>query len=166
VYLAQSARHVTILVRKGALGASMSKYLVRRIEESPNITVRTRAEIVALEGSDALERVRWRDERTGAVTEEWIRHVFVMMGAIPNTRWLSGRLALDREGFIVTGVSLTPEQLSAAEWPLARAPHALETSLPGVFAIGDVRGGNMKRVASSVGEGASAIGMIHQVLRG
>src|SRR6202043_3389891 len=93
-----------------------------------------------------------------------IRHVFVMTGALPSTAWLAGCVALDAKGFIKTGPALSPEDLTAANWPLARAPHLLETSLPGVFAVGDVRAGNIKRVASAVGEGAIAVAFVHQVL--
>ncbi len=94
-----------------------------------------------------------------------VRHVFVMTGAAPSTRWLDGCIALDAKGFIKTGPALTREDLEAAGWPLARPPHLLETSLPGVFAVGDVRGGNVKRVASAVGEGSIAVAFVHQVLR-
>ena len=87
-----------------------------------------------------------------------------MTGAVPNTRWLQGCVALDAHGFIKTGAELSPEDVAAARWPLSRAPHLLETSLPGVFAVGDVRGGNMKRVASAVGEGSIAVAFVHQVL--
>src|SRR4029434_7668481 len=93
-----------------------------------------------------------------------IRHVFVMTGAVPNTHWLGGCLALGAKGYIRTGPDVTPEDLKTAQWPLARAPHLLETSLPGVFAVGDVREGNIKRVASAVGEGSIAISFVHQVL--
>jgi thioredoxin reductase (NADPH) len=88
-----------------------------------------------------------------------------MTGAVPNTRWLEGRVALDAHGFINTGPALSPEDLAAARWPRARPPHLLETSLPGVFAVGDVRGGNIKRVASAVGEGSIAVAFVHQVLQ-
>jgi len=94
-----------------------------------------------------------------------IRHVFVMTGAVPNTRWLDGCVALDARGFIKTGPDLSEDDLATAHWPLARPPHLLETSLPGVFAVGDVRAGNIKRVASAVGEGSIAISFVHQVLQ-
>ncbi len=122
-------------------------------------------EIVALERSNHLERVRWRDNTTGTVEVGNIGHVFVMTGALPNTGWLGGCLALDAKGFIKTGPDLSRDDLAAAHWPLARQPHLLETSLPGVFAGGDVRGGNIKRVASAVGEGSIAVAFVHQVLR-
>ena len=141
----------------------MSRYLIRRIEETPTIRVRTRTEIVALEGDGHLERVQWRDG-TGAVTSHDIAHVFLMTGADANTAWLNGCVVLDAKGFIKTGPDLTRSDLSDAQWPLERAPHLLETSLPGVFAVGDVRCGNIKRVASAVGEGSIAISYIHRVL--
>jgi thioredoxin reductase (NADPH) len=143
----------------------MSRYLIRRIEESPNIALRTHTEITALEGSDHLERVHWRDNQTGNTETRTISHVFVMTGADPKTRWLDRCVVLDAREFIKTGPDLSPEDLHAAHWPLARAPHLLETSLPGVFAVGDVRSGNVKRVASAVGEGSIAIALVHQVLR-
>jgi thioredoxin reductase (NADPH) len=147
------------------LADSMSRYLIRRIEGSSNIALKTRAEIVALEGGAHLERVRWQDRRTGSVTTEAIRHVFVMAGAVPNTGWLNGCIALDPKGFIKTGPALSPEDLTQAEWPLARTPHLLETSRPGVFAVGDVRGGNFKRMAPAVGEGSMAVAFVHRVLQ-
>src|SRR5256884_6290072 len=115
-----------------------------------------RTEIVSLEGNGHLERVGWRDNETGRVETHGIRHVFTMTGAVPSTRWLGGCLTLDAKGFIKTGPDLSPEELAAARWPLARAPHLLETSRPGAFAIGDVRAGSLKRVASAVGEGSIA----------
>jgi thioredoxin reductase (NADPH) len=164
VFLAQTAGRVHMLVRSSGLADSMSRYLIRRIEEIPAIVLRTRTEIVALEGNGRLERVRWRDHRTGDVTSHDIRHIFLMMGAVPNTAWLAGCVALDAKGFIKTGPDLSQDELAAARWPLARAPHLLETSLPGVFAVGDVRGGNIKRVASAVGEGSIAVAFVHRAL--
>jgi len=164
VFLAQSARHVHMLVRSGSLAETMSLYLIRRIEDSPAIDLRTETEITAIEGNGHLERVHWRNHQTGESEARDIRHVFVMTGASPSTAWLDGCLALDAKGFIKTGPDLSPEDLAAAQWPLARAPYLLETSLPGVFAAGDVRGGNIKRVASAVGEGSIAVAFVHQVL--
>ena len=163
VFLAQTARRVHLLVRSNSLSESMSRYLIRRIEETPTIQIRTRTEIVALEGNGHLERVQWRDG-TGAVTSHDIRHVFLMTGADANTGWLNGCVALDEKGFIKTGPDLTQEDLAAAQWPLERSPYLLETSRPGVFAVGDVRCGNIKRVASAVGEGSIAISFVHRVL--
>ncbi len=164
VFLAGTARRVHLLVRGEGLADSMSRYLVRRIEQSPEIDLRTRTEVVGLEGRYHVERVRWRDG-TGSVETREIRHVFVMTGADPSTRWLEGCLVLDGKGFVKTGPDLTPEDLAGSQWPLARAPHLLETSLPGVFAVGDVRGGNMKRVASAVGEGSTAVAFVHKALQ-
>lgn len=163
VFLAQNAARVHVLVRGEGLAETMSRYLVRRIEETPAITLHTHTEIIAVEGSEHLQRVTWRNQETGEEETHEIRHVFVMTGAVPSTQWLDGCVALDAKGFIKTGPDLEPEDL--AEWPLARSPHLLETSLPGVFAVGDVRAGNVKRVASAVGEGSIAISFVHQVLR-
>ncbi len=164
VFLAQTARRVHLLIRSGGLAASMSRYLIQRIEETPAIVFRPHTAIMAFEGGDHLERVRWRDTQTGVSETHAIRHVFAMTGAVPNTRWLAGCVALDAHGFIKTGPDLSPEDIAAARWPFARGPHLLETSLPGVFAVGDVRGGNIKRVASAVGEGSIAVAFVHQVL--
>jgi len=164
-FLAETARRVHVLVRRSGLAETMSRYLVRRIEENPAIALRPFTEIAAVEGGDHLEQVVWRDSRTGATETRAIRHVFVMTGADPGSDWLAGCLALDPKGFVRTGPDLSPEDLAAARWPLPRPPHLLETTLPGVFAVGDVRSGNVKRVASAVGEGSIAISMVHQVLK-
>ena len=165
VFLAQSAARVHLVVRSGGLEATMSRYLIRRIEDHPAIALHTRTELIGLGGENHLERVRWRRGETGETEERGIRHLFVMTGATPSTGWLDGCVALDAQGFIKTGPALTREDLEAAGWPLARPPHLLETSKPGVFAVGDVRGGNVKRVASAVGEGSIAVAFVHQVLR-
>jgi thioredoxin reductase (NADPH) len=165
VYLAQRARRVHVLVRADGLATSMSRYLIRRIEENPAIELRTRTEVIGLEGDNHLESVRWHDARTGETTTHDVRHVFLMMGGVPSTSWLADQVARDAAGFIKTGPDLTQEELSAAGWPLARAPFLLETSLPGVFATGDVRAGSIKRVASAVGEGSIAVSFVHRVLR-
>jgi thioredoxin reductase (NADPH) len=164
VYLAERANRVIVVARKGELADSMSRYLVRRIEASPAIEVRTQCQVVAVEGDTHLERVHCRNGATGQENAEAIRHLFVMTGAVPATKWLDGCVTLDDRGFIKTGPDLTREDLDVAQWPLTRAPHLLETSLPGVFAVGDVRSGNIKRVASAVGEGAIAVAFVHQVL--
>ena len=165
VFLSRSARQVYVLVRSGGLAESMSRYLIRRIERSPNIELLTETEIVGLAGNDHLEQVRWRSRWKDADETHAIRHVFVMTGAVPSTKWLDGCIALDPGGFIKTGPDLTPEDLATARWPLTRPPYFLETSLPGVFAVGDVRRGSMKRVASAVGEGSTAVAFVHQVLK-
>ncbi len=166
VFLAETARHVHVLVRSAGLADTMSRYLIRRIEDNPAISLRTHTEVIGLEGDGHLERVRWRNRQTGEVTDSAINHVFVMTGATPNTKWLDGCVAIDGKGFIKTGPDLSSDELATARWPLARAPHLLETSLPGVFAVGDVRGGNVKRVASAVGEGSIAVSFVHRVLAG
>jgi thioredoxin reductase (NADPH) len=165
VFLAETTKRAHMLIRSAGLAESMSRYLIRRIEETPTIVLHPHTEIMALEGGDHLESVRWRNNQTGQIEENNIRHMFVMTGADPNTPWLNGCVALDAKGFIKTGPDLSPEDLSSAHWPLARPPYLLETSLPGVFAVGDVRGGSIKRVASAVGEGSIAISFVHQVLR-
>jgi thioredoxin reductase (NADPH) len=164
VFLSQTTAHVHMMVRSDGLSETMSRYLIRRIEENPRIELHTRTEVAALEGREHLENVQWHDIRTNTVVTRAIRHVFVMTGATPTTAWLDRCVVLDEKGFIKTGASLTREELAAARWPLARPPHLLETSLPGVFAVGDVRAGSMKRVASAVGEGSTAISLVHQVL--
>ena len=164
VFLAQTARRVHMLVRSRGLAETMSRYLIRRIEESPRITLHTRTEIVALDGGDHLERVQWQ---TDGGDVEWhdIGHVFLMTGATPSTEWLDGCVTLDAQGFVKTGSDLSAEDLAAAKWPLSRPPYLLETSRPGVFAVGDVRAGNVKRVASAVGEGSIAISFVHRALQ-
>jgi len=163
VFLARTSRHVHVLVRSGGLAETMSRYLIRRIEDSSAITVHTHTEITALEGTGHLERVQWEQAGgTGAETRH-IRHVFMMAGAVPHTHWLDGCIALDDKGFIKTGSDLSPDDLAAAGWPPGRVPYLLETSRPGVFAVGDARAGNVKRVASAVGEGSIAIAFVHQL---
>jgi len=164
MFLSQTAKRVHMLVRAAGLAESMSRYLVRRIEDNPVIVLHARTEIVVLEGDNHLQRVSWRDNERGAVTKHDIRHVFSMTGADPNTAWLDGCLTLDEGGFIKTGSDLSEEELAAAGWPLTRPPRLLETSRPGVLAVGDVRCGNVKRVASAVGEGSIAITFVHQIL--
>jgi len=165
VFLSQSVRRVYMLVRAAGLAETMSRYLIRRIEQSPSIELKTRMEIVALEGGDRLEAVRWRNNQTMAVERRAVGHVFVMTGAEPATRWLADCVVLDDKGFVKTGTDLTRDELTAAGWPRSGAPRHLETSLPGVFAVGDVRSGNQKRVASAVGEGSTAIALVHQALK-
>jgi thioredoxin reductase (NADPH) len=165
VFLSQTVKHVHMLIRSGQLSDTMSSYLIRRIEQSKAITLHTETEVVGLEGSDRLDHVLCRNNKTGALDPLDIRHVFLMTGANPKTGWLAGCLALDEKGFVKTGVDLAPGDLTAAQWPLTRRPYLLEASLPGVFAVGDVRSGNVKRVASAVGEGSIAISMVHKVLQ-
>jgi thioredoxin reductase (NADPH) len=163
VYLSQTARKVHMLVRAGQLADTMSRYLIQRIEENPAIELHYKTEIVALDGDTHLERVTWQDKTSGASSVQDIRHVFVMAGASPRTEWLRGCIAVDEKGFILTGRDLDTATGTAA-WTLPRPPQMLETSLPGVFAVGDVRSGNLKRVASAVGEGAIAVHLVHRSL--
>jgi len=164
VFLARTARRVHMLVRSNGLADTMSRYLIRRIEESPEIELRSCTEITRLEGNGHLEQICWRTNGGPEETRD-IRHVFVMTGAQPSTSWLHGCLTLDPRGFIKTGSDLSQEELRAAQWPLPRPPHLLETSKPGIFAVGDVRAGNIKRVASAVGEGSIAVSFVHQTLQ-
>ncbi|HEY2289918.1 MAG TPA: FAD-dependent oxidoreductase, partial [Thermoanaerobaculia bacterium] len=131
----------------------------------PAITLHTRTELTAAEGENHLERVSWRDQNAGTTETHNIRHVFVMTGAAPSTGWLGECIALDEKGFIKTGPDLSNDELNAARWPLPRRPYLLETSLPGVFAVGDVRGGSVKRVASAVGEGSISVSFVHRALQ-
>ena len=165
VFLARTCRKVHVLVRSQGLTSTMSRYLIRRIEDNPAIAVHPYTEVVELEGGDALECIKWRDNRNGRTEVHRISHVFVMTGATPNTRWLDGCVQLDANGFVKTGPDLTHEELTSASWPLPRAPYLLETSRPRVFAVGDARGGNVKRVASAVGEGSIAVALVHQALK-
>jgi thioredoxin reductase (NADPH) len=163
-FLAEGAKHLYVLVRSDGLSGTMSRYLIRRIEDTPNITVLSHTEIVALDGGDHVEHVTWRCNKSGKTERKKIAHVFVMTGAVPNSDWLGGCVVLDSKGFIETGHDLSTEELISVKWPLARQPYLLETTLPGVFAAGDVRSGNIKRVASAVGEGSIAISFVHQLL--
>ncbi|HEY6345510.1 MAG TPA: FAD-dependent oxidoreductase [Bryobacteraceae bacterium] len=165
VFLAETTNHVYLLVRSDGLADTMSRYLIRRIEQHPKITLLPHTEISALTGEKHLEQVTWRNNQTGATATKDILHVFIMTGAVPNTAWLDHCVTLDEKGFVKTGPALSSEELAAAQWPLTRRPYLLETSLPGVFAAGDVRGANVKRVASAVGEGSIAISFVHQFLR-
>ena len=164
VFLSGIAKHVHLLVRGAGLAESMSRYLIRRIEESATITLWTNTEIVSLEGKGHLARLSWSNLETGATENREIRHLFSMTGATPNTSWLRGCVALDDEQFVKTGADLSPEDLEAAHWPLRRQPYLFETSVPRVFAVGDVRSRSVKRVASAVGEGSVAVQLVHRVL--
>jgi len=158
VFLSGIAKHVYLLVRGPGLSDTMSRYLIARIEASPNITLKAFTEIEALEGNGHLERAHWRNNSTGERFTCSTHHLFLMTGACPNTKWLNGCVALDSKEFIKTGAD------ASVDWPLRRPPYLLETSLPGVFAVGDVRAGSMKRVAAAVGEGSMAVQFVHKVL--
>ncbi len=158
IFLSTVAKHVYLLVRGPGLSETMSRYLISRIEACPEITLKTWTEIEALEGNGHLERTHWRNTKTGERHTCETQHLFLMTGACPNTAWLNGCVALDPKQFIKTGADVRES------WPLPRPPYMLETSLPGVFAVGDVRAGSMKRVAAAVGEGSMAVQFVHQVL--
>jgi thioredoxin reductase (NADPH) len=164
-FLAETAHKVYMLVRGKTLSESMSRYLIQRITKHPVIELHLETELVALEGESHLERVTWLDRSSGERSTHDIRHVFVMAGASPHSDWLRGCVALNQQGFVLTGRDLDPVLADAPQkWPLARAPQMLETSLPAVFAVGDIRAGNVKRVASAVGEGAISIHLVHGAL--
>jgi len=160
VYLSGNGRRVRLVVRSDGLAASMSRYLIRRIEETPNITLHVKTSLTRLEGKGRLEKVTWRGADGKSETHD-IKHVFLMTGAVPNTAWLQGCVALDDKGFVRTGPDLhgNPDG-----WPLSRPPLHLETTIPGIFAVGDVRCGSAKRVAAAVGEGSVCVQLIHRLL--
>lgn len=160
VFLSKHASHVHMLVRGTGLAATMSDYLVNRIYASERITLHTETSITALTGDRHLESVTWQCKRENTPAQKPIRHVFLMIGAVPHTNWLKKCISLDDKGFIHTGLDVAGTQY----WTLDRSPMMLESSQPGIFAAGDVRSGSVKRVASSVGEGAMAISHIHQYL--
>jgi thioredoxin reductase (NADPH) len=163
-FLARTARHVHVCIRGPDLAESMSRYLIRRIEQTPNITLHRRTRITAMTGSEHLEEITWRDDAAGTESRRPIRHVFSMAGAVPNTEWLRGCIALDDKGFVLTGLDLTRDVLSRARWSLSRPPLLFETSRPHIFAVGDVRANSTKRVAAAVGEGSVCIQLVHRAL--
>lgn len=180
MFLAGIARRVYVVIRRDSLGDSMSEYLVHRIGQTPNIEILRRSRVTALHGNRKLESVEIRTEGRPEPRTVRTPAMFVFIGADPHTEWLRGAVALDRHGFILTGDAVAARrdghpdgngQAGASPpapppWPLQRPPHLLETSLPGVFAAGDVRSGSVKRCASAVGEGAMAVQFVHAYLAG
>ena len=159
VFLSGHARKIHMMIRGGGLGASMSRYLIERIEATPNIELIFNTEVVALEGSEdgSLERVRWRSRLGGEDHVADVRNLFLFVGADPATDWLNGcGVTVDRGGFVVTGAQ--------SEQNLGRLVAQLETSVPGVFAVGDVRSGSVKRVGGAIGEGAQVVAALHGFL--
>ncbi|TMG89083.1 MAG: thioredoxin reductase, partial [Betaproteobacteria bacterium] len=160
VFLAQHASKVFILIRGGSLAASMSRYLIDRIDATPNIELRTHTELTQLHGDlgEGLTAVTWRNKQTGVEEKRPIRHVFLFVGADPETRWLEGcGVKFDKHGFVLTGQA-------TAGLAAGHAPAPLESTVPGVFAVGDVRSGSVKRVGGAIGEGAAAVALIHEYL--
>lgn len=164
VFLSRGAKSVTLLVRGESLTASMSYYLIQQIEETSNITVRTRTVVGEAHGAEHLERLTLRDEATGGSETADVQWMFVFIGAAPLTDWLDGTVLRDRYGFILAGPDLTPDGRPPVGWELDRPPYHLETSAPGVFVAGDARALSAKRVASAVGEGAMAVMLVHRYL--
>jgi thioredoxin reductase (NADPH) len=158
LHLAEYARRVTIVVRADSLAAGMSHYLVQQVEAAPNIEVRLRTEVVGGDGEEWLERLHLRNG-DGAAERVDAHALFLMIGASPDTEWLPEEIVRDERGFICTGAELA----DAPAWPLERKPFSLETSMPGVFAVGDVRQGAMNRVAAAVGEGSIAVRLVHDL---
>jgi thioredoxin reductase (NADPH) len=157
VFLSGHARRVNMVIRGGGLGSSMSRYLIERIEATPNIELMFNTEVVGLDGDAALERVRWRSRLSGEESTLDVSNLFLFAGADPATGWLEGcGVMLDRGGFVVTGQPSAQSQ--------SRQVPPLETSVPGVFAVGDVRSGSVKRVGGAIGEGAQVVAALHGFL--
>jgi thioredoxin reductase (NADPH) len=165
VYLAGKCRHVHLLVRAKGLADSMSNYLIRRIVDSANITLHANTEITSLQGEVQLERVIWETRPDKSPETHGIGHVFLMTGAVPSTRWLQGCVALNDKGFVRTGSDLAAADFAPGKTFSAHLPQPFETNWPGIFAVGDVRCGSVKRVAAAVGEGSACVQQVHQALR-
>jgi thioredoxin reductase (NADPH) len=161
VFFSSHARSVTILARGDSLAESMSRYLIDQIATKANIRVETRSEVVAVHGEERLEAIDVVDRRTGTTTRRDAKVLFVLIGAEAATDWLPSEIARDEHGFILTGT----DAIRAGQWTADREPFALETSAPGIFAVGDIRSGSVKRVAAAVGEGGMAIAFVHRYLQ-
>ena len=164
VHLARHAEQVTLLVRGDALAEGMSAYLVQELERADNITVRLRTEVTEVHGAGRLEGLTIRDRAAKGTEDLTAAALFIMIGAEPHTDWLAATIEWDDRGFLLTGRDLLRDGRPPSGWPLDRPPLLLETSLPGVFAAGDIRHGSVKRVAAAVGEGATAIQLVHSYL--
>jgi thioredoxin reductase (NADPH) len=166
IHFARYAKNVVMLVRGKSLGATMSQYLINDIAQTPNIRVAYGTQVVAVHGDHRLEAISIACTSSGTVDQVPANSLFVFIGAAPRTDWLDGFVQRDDRGFILTGPDLTAQGKRPKGWSLTREPFLLETSVPGVFAVGDVRHGSIKRVASSVGEGSIAIQLVHAYLAG
>ena len=164
MYFSRYANHVTMLVRGESLASSMSQYLIDQIAETPNITVQVHSSVVEAKGDSSLEAIAIQNKLTGEIQVVPATSLFIFIGAVPHTEWLDGMVERDDRGFILTGTDLIRDGRRAKGWALDRQPYLLETNVPGVFAVGDVRHGSIKRVASSVGEGSICVQFIHQYL--
>jgi thioredoxin reductase (NADPH) len=158
-------RRLHLLVRSNALAGSMSKYLLERIERSANITLHTHTEIIAVQGEAFVERVIWRNKSCVSPETHAVGHVFLMTGAVPSSHWARGRLAWHEAGFILTGADVKPAADDGLDWIESEPPQSYETNLPGIFAVGDVRYGSVKRVAAAVGEGSACVQQVHASLQ-
>jgi thioredoxin reductase (NADPH) len=164
MYFSKYASHVTMLVRGESLSISMSQYLIDQIAETSNITVKTYTSVIEVKGEKCLEAITIKNNRTGEIQTLPATSLFIFIGAAPRTEWLDGIVQRDDRGFILTGPDLLRDGQHVPGWNLERDPYLLETNIPGIFAVGDVRHGSVKRVASGVGEGAICVQFIHQYL--
>jgi thioredoxin reductase (NADPH) len=164
LFFSRHARRVTILVRGDSLERSMSYYLIQQLAAIGNIDVRTRCEVVQAHGDEHLEAVTLCDSKAGTTDTVSCEHLFVFIGAQPRTDWLDGAVRRDQRGFVCTGPDLLVGGQRPAAWDRDRDPFYLESSVPGIFAAGDVRANSVKRVASAVGEGAMAVTLVHKYL--
>jgi thioredoxin reductase (NADPH) len=165
LHLARHARHVTLLVRRPSLDATMSRYLIDALEATPNVTIRGGTQVTAVQGSGRVEGLELLDDAGHTSTLD-LAGIFLLIGAQPRTDWLPADFARDRWGFLLTGQRVLDDEHGRATWPLDRMPFPLETSVPGIFAAGDVRAHTVKRVAAAVGDGAAAISQVHEYLAG
>jgi thioredoxin reductase (NADPH) len=167
MHFSRVAKTVTMVVRDASLKNTLSRYLLDRITETPNIRVLTQSEVTAIEGDKVLQSITITNRQTGAHQTFATHWLFVCIGGAPHTSWAEEvGIVRDEAGYLVTGPDLARENGRPARWPLDRAPYYLETNIPGVFAAGDVRHGSIKRCASAVGEGAMAVAFVHRYLAG
>jgi thioredoxin reductase (NADPH) len=164
MYFSRYANHVTMLVRGDSLTKSMSQYLIEQIAETPNITVKTHTSAIEAKGETSLEAITIHNSLTGETQTVPATSLFIFIGAVPRTEWLDGVIKRDDRGYIITGPDLQKDGQRIKGWTLERDPFLLETNIPGIFAVGDVRHGSVKRVASGVGEGSICVQFVHRYL--